>query len=99
MKEIWSSLTPWKKFKVICAGLLVIYVIIFAIVNWHIAKVDFLFFQIDISVTLLIILCLVMGYLISSVFDYKRYKQKDKEIKKLRLRIEEIEAENAEEIE
>lgn len=96
LKAFWLTLTPWKKFKLIMTLLLVIYVIIFAIVNWERGEVNFVFFQLNIPITLLISICLVIGYLSSSLFDYRRYKLKEREIQQLKTKIEELRAKPAE---
>ncbi len=93
MKEFWLLLSPWKKFKLVMTILLTLFIIIFAIINWQETEVNFIFFKIEISVTLLMIVCLVLGYLSSSIFDYRKYKTKEREIIKLKDKISVLEAE------
>jgi uncharacterized integral membrane protein len=92
MRDYWLMLTPWKKFKFIVSIISVIFVVIFAIVNWQEAEINFLFFKIKISITLLIVICLLAGYITSTLFDFRKYKLKDREISKLKLRIKELES-------
>lgn len=98
LKEFWLTLTPWKKFKLILILLLVIYAVIFAIINWKSQELNFIFFQLNIPMTLLIFVCLLVGYLSSSLFDYRKYKVKEREITKLKAQIEILEAKKAEEV-
>lgn len=91
LKEFWLTLTPWKKFKLVLTLLLLIYAIIFAIINWKSQELNFLFFQLNIPMSLLISVCLLTGYLSSSLFDYRKYKIKEREINKLKAKIETLE--------
>ncbi len=91
MKEVWMLLTPWKKFKLIMSLLLIAYVVIFAIINWQFQSLNFIFFKLEIPMTLLVFVCLGVGYLFSTLFDYKKFKAKDAEIERLSNRIKELE--------
>ncbi|MES2587745.1 MAG: LapA family protein [Bacteroidota bacterium] len=93
MKEFWLMLSPWQKFKFILTILLSVFVAIFAIVNWQEAEVNFIFFQIKISITLLIVVCLVLGYLSSTIFDYRKHRVKEREIVQLKDKIARLESE------
>ena len=90
MGEYWESLTTGKKLKLILTVILCIFVIIFAIVNWEIFAVNFVFFSLDLPVTLLIIICLCIGYLISTLFEYRHYNERMKEITALKAEIERL---------
>lgn len=92
MKEFWSTLSLWKKIKFVLSVILGIYVLLFALVNWQEAEINFILFKVQISITLLILVCLVVGYLVSNIFDYKKYKVKDLEIKNLKSQLEEWKA-------
>lgn len=93
MKEFWLMLTPWKKFKLIFSTLIAIFIISFAIINWQETEINFIFFKLKISITLLIIVCLLAGYLSSSLFDYRKYKIKEREILRLKDKIKALESE------
>ena len=90
-KEFWLTLTPWRKFKLIMIVLLVIYIVIFAIMNWKSQELNFVFFQLELPMTLLISICLISGYLSSTLFDYRKYKIKEKEINELKAKITALE--------
>jgi uncharacterized integral membrane protein len=92
MKEFWTLMTPWKKFKFILSIILILYILVFAFVNWDEQEINFIFFKIKISITLLILVCLVAGYLTSNIFDYKKYKSKEAEIRTLKNQLEELES-------
>ena len=88
MGEYWENLTTWKKVKLALAVVAVIFVVIFAVVNWQEAMVNFVFFRLKTSVTLLIVICFCIGYLVSSIFDFKPSKEREAEIQRLRAEIE-----------
>lgn len=93
MREYWHLLTPWQKFKFVCTLLLFIYVILFAIFNWESQTINFIFFPVKLPLTLIILICLTVGYLSSMLFDYKKYKAKEIEIKQLKDQIETLKTE------
>ena len=80
MGEYWESLSGLKKVKLIATVILSVFVVVFAIVNWQEIEVEFIFFRLKIYVTLLIVICISLGYLISSLFEYKYYNQKQREV-------------------
>jgi uncharacterized integral membrane protein len=90
MGDYWESLSGLKKVKLIATIILSIFVITFAIVNWQEIEVEFIFFRVKMYITLLIIICLSLGYLISSLFEYKYYNQKQKEISALQAELAEL---------
>lgn len=90
MGDYWESLSGLKKVKLIATIILSIFIITFAIVNWQEIEVEFIFFQVKMYITLLIIICLSLGYLISSLFEYKYYNQKQKEISALQAELAEL---------
>lgn len=90
MSEYWESLSGLKKVKLIATIILSIFVITFAIVNWQEIEVEFIFFRLKMYVTLLIIICLSLGYLIASLFEYKYYNQKQKEVLALQAELTEL---------
>lgn len=91
MKEIWQTLSPWKKFKLILTLLLVTGIIIFAIMNWKDVEIEFIFFVLTTSKTLLIFVSLLVGYLSSSLFDIRKNMRKSRELTELKSKIEELE--------
>jgi uncharacterized integral membrane protein len=90
MGDYWESLSGLKKVKLIATIILSIFVITFAIVNWQEIEVEFIFFRVKMYITLLVIICLSLGYLISSLFEYKYYNQKQKEISALQAELAEL---------
>lgn len=84
LKEYWESLTGVGKVKFVLKVILVIISILFAIFNWQTIELHLVFTKIQIPLTLLIVLCVGIGLVISSMFDYKRFKKKDKEIEQLK---------------
>lgn len=90
MGEYWESLSGFNKVKFVATIILSIFVFIFAIVNWKEIEVEFIFFRLKMYITLLIIICLSMGYLISSLFEYKYYNQKQKEVLALQAELDKL---------
>lgn len=88
MKEYWSNLTTGQKTKYIISFLVVVFVVIFAVQNWGRTEVNFVFFSVNIPKTLLIIISLAGGYGLSTLFDYRKFKKKDKEIRLLQEQLE-----------
>ena len=90
MGEYWESLSGLKKVKLVATIILSVFVITFAIVNWQEIEVEFIFFRLKMYVTLLIVVCLLLGYLISSLFEYKYYNEKQKEVLALQAELSEL---------
>ena len=90
MKDYWLGLTPWKKLKFVISLLVGIFAIVFAVVNWQETPINFVFFEITISTTLLIVICLFAGYIVSNLLEFRRFKDKDLEIRRLKQQIEEL---------
>ncbi len=90
MSEYWESLTTGKKIKMILVVILSIFIITFAVVNWQESVINFIFFRLKIPITLLIIICTTIGYLISTLFEYRHYSAKVKEIAELNAEIKRL---------
>jgi uncharacterized integral membrane protein len=96
MANYWENLTFWKKTKFIFTIILSVFVIIFAVINWKSVLLDFVFGGVYVSLTLLILICLLVGYLIASLFESKHYNGKVKEIVLLENEIEALKADKNE---
>lgn len=83
MKEYWSSLSFGRKVRLIITLLLVICVITFAARNWRSTEVIFVFFRLELPLTLIILLSGAVGFATASLFDYRKFKVRDAEIKRL----------------
>ena len=96
MKEWWSELSRQQKVKYIVSAISGLLVLIFAIVNWKYTYVNLLVTTVRVPVTLLIILSLLGGFGLATLFDYRKFKKKDKEIVSLKkqLQLKESEAED-----
>lgn len=88
MKEWWDGLTSSQKIKYIISAIAGILVLIFAIVNWKMVNVNLLITTVRIPITLLIVLSLAGGFGLATLFDYRKFKKKDKEIKSLKAQLE-----------
>lgn len=96
MANYWENLSVGKKIKFVLTIILSVFVIVFAVINWKTTPVDFVFIDFNISLTLLIIICLLVGYLIASLFESKHYNGKVKEITLLNNEIEALKADKNE---
>lgn len=96
MGDYWENLSFWKKTKFILTIILSVFVIIFAVINWEPVLLDFVFANVNVSLTLLILICLLVGYLVASLFESKHYNAKVGEIKILENEIEALKADNNE---
>ena len=87
MKEWWKGLNNQQKVKYIVSAIAGLLVLIFAIVNWKSINVNLLITSVRIPVTLLILLSLSGGFGLATLFDYRKFKKKDKEIKSLKTQL------------
>ncbi len=87
MKEYWNDLTNGQKTKLILKIVLVILALIFAIRNWQSVNVHFVFFSSQIPITLIIVLSGAIGFGMASIFDYRKFKVKNKEITELKTKL------------
>ena len=74
--------------KYVVSGISGLLVLIFAIVNWKSIPVNFLITTVRIPTTLLIVLSLAGGFGLATLFDYRKFKKKDNEIKSLRKQLD-----------
>jgi len=88
MKEWWDGLNRQQKIKYIVSAVAGLLVLIFAIVNWKFTYVNLLITTVRIPVTLLIILSLAGGFGLATLFDYRKFKKKDQEIKSLKNQLQ-----------
>ena len=83
MKEYWQNLTTAKKTKLIFTLVLSLCAIIFAARNWRETEVILVFLKVKMPLTLVIIISAGIGFAIASLFDYRKFKARDIEIKRL----------------
>ena len=90
MREYWKTLSVIKKIKFALSMVLFVLVVLFAYQNWEVNNLNLLFFSVHIPLTLLIAISMFVGYSISTFIDYKNLVAKEKEIKTLKARNEEL---------
>lgn len=90
MKEYWNNLSSSQKTKLILKLVLGLLAFIFAVRNWQMTQVVLVFFKMQLPLTLIIILCVAIGFALASLFDYKKFRLKDKEIKELKTKVESL---------
>ncbi len=88
MQEFWQGLTAAQKTKYIISMIAVILGLIFAIINWKSIEVHLLLTRVNIPITLLIFMCMGAGYGLATLFDYRKYRAKNKEISSLKAQLQ-----------
>lgn len=83
MKEYWQNLSTGRKIKLIVTIALSLCAIIFAARNWRETEVILVFLKVRMPLTLVIVLSAAIGFAIASLFDYRKFKARDAEIKRL----------------
>jgi uncharacterized integral membrane protein len=89
LKEYWEGLSTIGKIKFVSKVILVILAIVFAVLNWQMVELHLIFVKFELPLTVLILSCFAIGIILSSLFDYKRFKQKNREIEELKRKISE----------
>ncbi len=87
MKEYWNDLSGGQKTKLILKIILGIFALTFVLRNWQSVTVIPVFFKIQMPLTLVILLSIGIGFALSSIFDYKKFKIKNKEIADLKAKL------------
>jgi uncharacterized integral membrane protein len=90
MAEYWHSLSTVNKIKFVLSILLGILGVVFATLNWTEQEVHLLVTKAKMPLTLLIIFSIVVGYALSFVFSYRKFRTKDREIEALKRELEEM---------
>ncbi|MBI1836061.1 MAG: LapA family protein [Flavobacteriia bacterium] len=90
MKEYWETLNTVKRIKLILSLISVLLITIFAFQNWEKSEVSFVFFSLKVPITLLILVAMITGYFISSLYSFKKIRVKENEINELKKKIEAI---------
>ena len=87
LKEYWESLTGAQKFKFVLKIVLLLLGILFAVFNWQSVQLHLVFGKLHVPLTVMIVVCFSVGLITSSIFDYRRFMKKDREIEKMQKEI------------
>lgn len=87
MKEYWLSLNTIKRVKLILSLISILLLLIFAFQNMDKIEVDFIFFSYKVPITIIILIAFITGYIVSSLYSFKKNKTKDDEIASLKSKI------------
>jgi uncharacterized integral membrane protein len=87
MKEYWNDLSSAQKTKLVLKIILGLLAVIFAVRNWEMTEVVLVFFKMKLPLTIIIILCVFIGFALASIFDYRKFRLKNKEIDELKTKI------------
>lgn len=90
LKAYWENLTTMGKVKFVSKIILGIIAFLFAVFNWQSTELHLVFLKLELPLTILILICVAIGFVLSSVFDYKRFKKKDEEIASLKKELESL---------
>ncbi|GAB4292068.1 MAG: hypothetical protein Kow0068_17310 [Marinilabiliales bacterium] len=86
----FSKLTRFQIVKLIFAGIVLIITIIAFIQNFDSVTIKFLFWEFELSVSLLILICVFLGAIISFFREERKIRKKNKIITELQKRIKNI---------
>ncbi len=87
MIEYWNELSTGQKTKLILKIVVGILALLFAVQNWQSVSFSLVFFRFNIPGTVLILICIGIGFGLASIFDYKKFKVKNKEITELKSKL------------
>ena len=96
MVEYWHSLSNVNKVKFVLSVLLGIIGVVFATLNWKEQEVHLLVTKANMPLTVLIVFSVVVGYALSFVFSYRKFRSKDREIDVLKKENDQLRKENEE---
>jgi uncharacterized integral membrane protein len=89
MYDYYKTLSNQGKVKFIANILLGVIGVVFATLNWTSQEIHMVFFKARAPLSLLIIFSMIAGYAVSSLVNYRKFQDKEKEIEKLRKELEE----------
>jgi uncharacterized integral membrane protein len=92
MQEYWKTLSTIGKIKFAANIVLGIIGVVFATLNWTSQEIHMVFFKAHAPLSILIIFSMVAGYAVSTLVNYKKFQEKEKEIKKLQEELEKFES-------
>lgn len=84
MKEYWKKLSFGEKAKLIFFGVVGLLVLIFALLNWEVYKLDLIFGEVEVPITILIVVSMFGGYAYARIYGSLKSRKKDKEISYLK---------------
>jgi uncharacterized integral membrane protein len=88
LREYWDNLTVGGKIKFVLKVILGILAFLFALFNWQNTELHLVFIRLQMPLTILILAFGGIGFVLSSIFDYRRFKKKDEEIAALKKELE-----------
>ena len=93
MLDYWKALTGINKVKFIFSLFLGVVGVVFATLNWNAHEVQLIFTKKTIPLTLVIIFSIIVGYAMAVIFNYRKFRMKDKEIENLRKELNQLKKE------
>jgi uncharacterized integral membrane protein len=90
LRDYWESLSIGGKIKFVLKIILGVLAFLFALFNWQSTVLHLVFLKLELPLTILILLFGGIGFVLSSVFDYRRFKKKDEEIAALKKELENL---------
>lgn len=96
-KEYWEKLSSVEKLKFVLKIIFGLIAILFAVFNWQTLELHLVFGKVYLPLTILIFICFIVGFFLSSLFDFRRFNKKNIEIERLERQIEKLKAKEIEE--
>lgn len=81
MADFWERKTPMQKTKFIFSLLLIVLLIVFSIANWQNVEFNLIFTTIQMPRTVLILSCVLVGYILAAFMegmDKKKHRKQEK---------------------
>lgn len=88
MLEYWKDYTLLQKIKIISKIVVLLLVIVFCVQNWQTTELSLITWKVPISLTFLMFVCLIIGFVAASLFDQRKFREKNTEIKALKEALE-----------
>lgn len=87
MSSYWNRLSSLEKIFLVLKILLIILFLAFVVKNWQETTIHFLFFKVTMPLTLVLLLCAVLGAIITSIWYGRKIKSKNQRIGELTDRL------------
>lgn len=92
MQEYWKNLSLWDKVKFVFSIILGVLGVVFATLNWKEQEVHIIFKKTQLPLSLLIMFSIAVGYAWAFLFNFRKFRMKDKEIGTLMNNIDDLKA-------
>ncbi len=88
MYDYYKTLSTIAKIKFVVNIVLGIIGVVFATLNWTSQEIHMVFFKAHAPLSLLIIFSMIAGYAVSTLVNYRKFQEKEKQIEKLQKELD-----------